>query len=263
MKTALIFGASSGIGLEMGKILSAKAFEVYNASRTTAPEETICSIPCDVTRAGDIEHAVKTVLDAERKIDLMIYSAGYSMAAPVEYALEEDYRYLFEVNYFGAVKALKETIPSMRANGGGKIILVSSIGAVLPIAFDAFYSSSKAALDMLSRAANVELNPYNIYVSSVQVGGTCTRFTFKRNVYPEQEVGCYGEKMNKAAVALAGIEQGGMLPEESAAAVLKVLEGKIPPMIAGAGWKNKTFSISSKILPVRVADFINKNQYLQ
>lgn len=260
-KVILIFGASSGIGLEVAKHLTKNDAIVYNASRTAAPVSSVFNLQCDVTQDGAVETAVQTVLDCEKRIDAVVYSAGYSMAAPIEYVHEEDYRYLFDVNFFGALRAIKAVVPSMR-NTGGKIILNSSLGSVLPIAFDSFYSASKAALDMLARAANIELNPYGITVTGIQIGPTSTRFTFKRNVYADTEVGSYGEALHKATVALAGMEQGGMTAEESAQTIIKVLESDNPPILTGAGWKNKALSMTEKLLPVRLTDLINKNQYL-
>lgn len=70
----------------------------------------------------------------------------------------------------------------MKENGG-RIVLVSSMGGILPIAFDCFYSCSKAALNMLAKSANSELGEFNIRATAVLPGGTATTFTFKRKVY--------------------------------------------------------------------------------
>ena len=259
---ALLFGASSGIGYATAKLLVKKGYTDLNASRTQAAHSAIFNIACDVTKPGDIEHAVGYVLDSQKKIDVLIYAPGFSMAAPIEFAQEEDYRYLFEVNFFGAIKAIQSVVPAMRETGG-RIILISSLGSILPIAFDSFYSASKAALDMLAREANVELNPYNIHVTSFQAGPTATRFTFKRKIYPDSMCGQYAPELNKATSVLAGMEQSGMTAEENAVGIINVLEAKTPPILTSVGWKNKTVSLTQKILPVRMADWINKQQYLQ
>lgn len=261
-QVALVFGASSGIGFSTAKQLLEKGYIVFNASREQAPQSELGNISCDVTKAGDIERAVQTVLDAEKQIDVLIYSPGFSMAAPIEYAQEEDYRYLFDVNYFGAVKALQAVTPSMRQSGG-RIILVSSLGSNFPIAFDSFYSSSKAALDMLARGANIELNPYQIFVTAFQAGPTCTRFTFKRKVYPEQNVGVYGKALENATTALATMEQSGMHADTCANGIVDLLEQKKPPIVCSCGLKNKVYTVTNKFLPVRMADWIDKQLYLQ
>lgn len=170
---ALVIGASSGIGLEVAAKLASMGYRVVNISRNGCPSERIRSISADISQGSELEDAIKTVGEDYGRVDVMVYSAGFSMAAPVEYAREKDYRYLFEVNYFGALRAVQSVLPYMK-EGGGKILLISSMGGVLPIPFDSFYSSSKAALDMLAKEMRIELKPYNIIVTSVRPGGTAT-----------------------------------------------------------------------------------------
>ena len=126
----------------------------------------------------------------------LVYCAGFSMAAPIEYADEKDYHYLFDVNYFGAVRAVQCAVPFMKERGG-RIVLVSSMGGLFPVAFDSFYSSSKAAVDMLVKSAALELEPYGIRVCSVQPGGTSTAFTFKRKIYGDAENGEYASSFGR------------------------------------------------------------------
>lgn len=260
-KVILCFGASSGIGLATAQKLSDRSDIVYNASRTQPADGSIRHISCDVTRVGDIENAVNTVYRQYNRLDAIIYAAGYSMAAPIEYAREEDYRYLFDVNYFGAVRAIGAAVPAMRGVGG-RIVILGSLGGILPIAYDSFYSSSKAAVDMLVRGANIELNRFSIYVTGMQIGPTCTHFTFKRNVYPATTVGVYGEGLQKATAVLAGMEQGGMTPNTVADDIIKVLDSEHPPVLTGTGFKNKVVVTARKLLPLRIVDSINRQQYL-
>lgn len=258
-KSALVVGGSSGIGKEVCKKLLEQGYSVFNASRTENDCKEVINLTLDVSDMNGLE----SVFAAVPCPDLVVYSAGCSMAAPVEYVQESDYRYLFEVNFFGLLKIITLYSRPMRENGGGKIIAVSSMGGVMPIAFDAFYSSSKAAVDMLIKTANIELNPYNVYLSAVRPGGTATQFTFKRKVYPEKEVGVYGEKMNKAAVALADIEQNGMSAEAVADCIMAVVQAKKPPAAVSAGLTNKSITLAKKLLPSALTDAMNKNVYLQ
>lgn len=258
-QTAVVIGGSSGIGKEVCCRLLGQGYTVYNASRRENDNKSVINLCIDVSKPQQLEK-VFSVLPAP---DAVVYSAGFSMAAPIEYVCEEDYRYLFEVNYFGLLKTIQLCSKPMRENGSGKIIAVSSMGGVMPIAFDAFYSSSKAAVDMLIRAANIELNPYNVFLTAVRPGGTATRFTFKRKVYPEQDVGVYGDKMNKAAVALADIEQGGMSAAAVADCIMNVLQSKKPPETVSAGIMNKGITLAKKVLPSSVSSMLNRSTYLQ
>lgn len=260
---ALVIGASSGIGLEVAKKLADSGMTVYGAQRTPCPYDKVNSIQMDVTEDGSIASGINGIISEKGGIDILVYCAGTSMAAPVEYATDEDMRHLFNVNYFGAVKAVQSVVGQMRSQRNGRIVLVSSVGSTLPIAFDAFYSGSKAALNMLCKELEIELSPYNIFVTSVCPGGTATRFTFKRKVYPDQDVGVYADAQNKAVISLANIEQGGMSAETVAESIVRVLESAHPKSIVAAGATNKSYMFLDKVLPTRVSQFLNKNQYKQ
>lgn len=260
-KTALVVGGSTGIGFHTAARLADMGYSVYNASRGAAEYDVVRNLTVDVEISETIDAAVDELWQKEGRIDVLVYSAGYSMAAPVEHAKQKDIQRLFEVNYFGAVKFVRKVLPYMKAGGGGKIIFISSMGGVFPIAFDAFYSSSKAALDMLARALAIEVEPFGIYVTSVQPGGVSTRFTFKRNVYESDEVGEYADRMTAAVEALAKAEQDGLDPETVADEVVSVIKAAKPPVTCAVGIKNKTFKLAQKILPEKISEAMNRNMY--
>lgn len=259
---AVIIGGSSGIGLETGAKLAIKGYHVINISRSVCPSDRIESIQADVSQIGELEDAIDSIGEDYGRIDLLIYSAGFSMAAPVEHVRGEDYRYLFEVNYFGALRAIQTALPYMKENGG-KIFLISSVGGVMPIPFDGFYSSSKAALDMLAREARIELKPYMVTVTSVQPGGTATSFTFRRKVYSDEENGRYYKELNKAVAALGNMEQGGMSAVEVADCILEAVALRNPPATIVCGGKNKGLLLLKRFMPERWMEKLNSNKYNQ
>ncbi len=259
---AAVVGASSGIGLEVAAKLASMGYRTGNISRTSCPSERIRSISADVAQGAELEGAIRAVGEDYGRIDVLVYSAGFSMAAPVEHAKEKDYRYLFEVNYFGALRAVQAAVPYMK-DGGGKILFISSLGGTLPIPFDGFYSSSKAALDMLAREARVELYPYRIFVTAVQPGGTATGFTFKRKVYPDAENGSYQKEVNKAVAALGNMEQGGMSAVEVADCVIEVIRSPRPPITVVCGGKNKSMKLLERWLPEKFVSRLNARNYNQ
>ncbi len=260
-RTVIIVGASSGIGFETALRLLGRGYSVANISRTPCSLEHVKNYTADVAEKCALEKAISQIV-AESDVCGLIYCAGFSMAAPIEYAQEEDYRYLFEVNYFGALRAIKSVAPHLKKKGG-RIILVSSMGGTFPVAFDSFYSSSKAAVDMLVKAAALELEPFNIHVSSVQPGGTSTGFTFKRKVYGEEESRDYSAKVKRAAAALADMEQGGMSAGEVARQVADVFCNKKPPLLIQCGGWNKFFVAAGRFLPAKASLYINKKVYKQ
>lgn len=262
-KAIVIIGASSGIGYETALRLLGRGFAVSNISRTPCALDRVRNFRADVSAGNSLEKAIGEAAAATgNELHALVYCAGFSMAAPIEYADEKDYRYLFDVNYFGAVRAVQAAVPFMKERGG-RIVLVSSMGGLFPVAFDSFYSASKAAIDMLVKGAALELEPYGIRVCSVQPGGTSTAFTFKRKVYGDAENGEYAEKVKLAASALAEMEQGGMSAGEVARSVADAVCGKNPPLLLQCGGWNKFYAMAKRVLPDKTTQYINKKMYKQ
>lgn len=261
-QTAVIVGGSSGIGKETALKLGAKGWRVFNVSRTPFKGERVRTITADAAQEGELAKAIKSVGEETGAIDLLVYSAGFSMAAPLEFAKSGDYRYLFEVNYFGAIEAVKACAPYLKKRGG-RAVLVGSIGGDMPIPFDCFYSSSKAALAMLAREADVELRSHGVRVSALLPGGTATDFTYSRKVYSEEESGSYSPSVKKASAALANIEQGGMNPSLVAEAIIKLAEKKNPPPVSVAGGKNGFARYLYKMMPERLTDWMVRKKFNQ
>lgn len=259
-KCAIVVGGSSGIGFEICSKLINRNWSVYNISRTPCKIDNVKNEIADVVAGGSFADIIARVGKKCTNIDLLIYSAGFSMAAPIEYAKESDYRYLFDVNFFGTLKAMQAVIPFMKSHGG-KIILIGSLGGELPILFDAFYSASKAALEMLAREAYLELKPYNISVTAFLPGGTRTEFTFKRKVYSEDENKDYSKNLKRATDALAVMEQNGMYPYKVAEDILKVINSDKPPVVKTSGFKNSAYRIMSHIMPEKVTLYFDDRMY--
>lgn len=260
-KTAIVVGGSSGIGFETCLRLSNRGWNVVNISRTPCKIEKVENIAADVTAENSLAEAIKTVAE-KQVVSALVYSAGFSMAAPIEYAKESDYKYLFDVNFFGAMRAMQAVIPQMKQKGG-RIVLVGSLGGDLPICFDSFYSASKAALEMLCRAAYSELKPYGIKVTGVLPGGTATGFTYKRKVYTDDENKAYSGSVHKAVAALANMEQSGMSPAAVAEIIYGILVEDKPPVIRICGAKNAVFRLFSRVMPEKVTLKINDRMYNQ
>jgi len=158
------------------------------------------------------------------------------------------------------VEAIRAVVPYM-CKHGGRIILIGSLGGDMPIPYDSFYSSSKAALDMLAKELRVELKPYKISVTSVRPGGTATGFTFKRKVYSDTENGGYSKGVNKAVAALNNMEQGGMSAVAVADCIVNAVRSESPPITLSCGGKNKGVMLVNRLLPERFVSMINARSY--
>lgn len=259
--SAVVIGGSSGIGYETCVRLVNRGWTVTNISRSQCNNAKVNNVCADVAAGSDAYEAIGAAAD-KYGLSALVYSAGFSMAAPIEYARECDYKYLFEVNFFGALKAVQAAIPHMKKRGG-KIVLVGSLGGDVPILFDSFYSCSKAALEMLAREANAELNSYGVKVTAVLPGGTATNFTYKRKIYSEDENKIYAKSVNKAVAALANMEQSGMKPSRVAEDIYKILISDKPPIIRTCGAKNTMLRYASRMMPEKLTLQLDKRMFNQ
>jgi short-subunit dehydrogenase len=257
-KTALVIGGSSGIGYATIDLLQKEGYRVFNGSRRPCPLPGITNFTVDVANPETIKAAVDDMMAQSGRIDLLVYSAGFSMAAPLEDVNPEDVRYLFDVNFFGIMETVKLLVPVMKHQNGGKIIVVSSLGGILPIPYDAYYSASKAAVNMLVLGLRNELAKFNIIITSLMPGGTRNDFTYKRKVYsPYPDY----HDMEKAVRELSEIEQNGDSSRCVAEAIIRLTKLKNPPIIASSGLKNKASHFLSRFLPYKVQSFIIRKRF--
>lgn len=253
-KVALIVGGSSGIGLAVARLLLQKGYTVFNASRGVCPEEKVFSIETDVSDKGAVSNAVKTA-STEGKLDVIVYSAGYSMACPIEIVDERSYRYLFEVNFFAVIETIKAALPAMN---GGKIIAISSVASSIPILYDPYYCASKAALEMFFYTVQPEFDKRNIKLCVVCPGGTATPFSYSREICSDG-----GDEMHKAAHRLFEIEQGGMSADAVAKTIVRMCEKDNPPQIVATGAANKLAMAAARVLPKKLLLKIVKKVFIK
>jgi hypothetical protein len=131
---------------------------------------------------------------------------------------------------------LQQVLPAMRAQGGGRIVLMSSIGGVIGIPFQAFYSASKFALEGLGEALAYEVAPLGVHVTLVEPGTVKTDFTASRRT-AQAAVGdpVYGAALTKAVGLMERDEANGVPAADVAAVVRRVLESRRPPRRVSAG----------------------------
>lgn len=251
MKSIVIVGGSSGIGLALVQNLMGN--DITNISRTPCAVAGVNNLTCDVTDTARLE---KTFAKIDR-MDALVYCAGFSLAAPVEYTEAEDYRTLFDVNLFGAAECVKLAVPKLKNSEDGRIIILSSSAGIAPIAYDGFYSASKAGIISLCTTLRLELP--QIKSTAVIVGGTQTMFSFKRKIYTD--CGEYDKNLKTASDALIKIEQTGYSAEKTARAVKKIINDADPPLTVTVGAKNKLAMFAYKILPWRLKLYALRKTY--
>ncbi len=248
MDIVLIVGASSGIGYACAKKFLSEGYGVVNISRTECVLAGVRNYCCDVSDEGGLIKILKAVIAENPSIRYLVYCAGASMACPLEHVDPSDYRYLFEVNYFGFLTCLKALLPLLRQSGGTACV-IGSVAALSPIPFDSYYDSSKAALNAFCAAMQTETYSRGVRVICVMPGGTRTNFSYKRKVYPEEAVGDYALAMKKAVDKLQKTEQTGQRAERVANLVFRRCTQGGGRYLFVSGLKNKMITAAVKRMP--------------
>ena len=255
MNIAIVTGASGGIGRETAKLLSENGYRVYDLSRSGGTDsENLRHLVCDVTDEAQVQQAFETVFDREGRLDLLVNNAGFGISGAVEDTTLESAKKQFDVNFFGCFLCSKAAIPYLRQTGGGKIINISSMAAVLSIPFQSFYSASKSAINALTLALQNEVKPFGITVCALMPGDVKTGFTAAREKSSASDR--YKSVVQKSVATMEHDEQNGMSPQTLAKAVLHLAQQKHPKPLSTCGVQYRLFAVLQKALPTRAVNAI-------
>ncbi|MGH2552656.1 MAG: SDR family oxidoreductase [Chitinophagaceae bacterium] len=181
-KTILITGSSSGIGLACANKLASRQHNVYGCSRN--PDQSggsmVQAVKMDVTRDDSVAYAIYQIINAEKKIDVLINNAGNGIAGPAYSMPYEMARKQFEVNFFGVVRMCSAVIPHMLQQKKGLIINISSLGGLFGLPYQGLYSASKFAIEGYSESLRMELRKTGIRVVVINPGDFKTEFGHNR-----------------------------------------------------------------------------------
>ncbi|WP_086826332.1 oxidoreductase [Allokutzneria sp. NRRL B-24872] len=171
----LVTGASSGIGHATALELLRAGHVVYAAARRLERMEDLReagahTVAMDVTDETATERVVRTILEEQHRIDVLVNNAGVALHGAVEDVPLKRARELFEVNLFGAARLTQLVLPSMRAQRSGTIVNVSSIGGEIALPLGAWYYASKHGLEAFSDTLRQEVGRFGIEVVVVQPG---------------------------------------------------------------------------------------------
>ncbi len=263
-RVVIITGASSGIGKTVAEFLHKKGFTVYGLSRNIEPSDKLPHvIKTDITNDESVKNAVRTIFEKEGKIDALLNIAGFGIAGSVEDTSIEEAHSQLETNFFGTVRMVKEVLPIMRKQKGGYIINLSSIGGIVGLPFQAFYSASKFAIEGYTEALRHEVKPFGIKVSLIEPGDFKTNFTKNRRKTGDSLIDkAYTERFLKCLSVMEKDEQNGADPIEIAKLVNKILNTKNPRLRYLAGpYSEKLFVVLRRFLPENLVLFIFEKYY--
>ena len=254
-KTAVVTGASSGIGRCTAAALRDMGCKVYDLSRRNIPLDSVTHIKTDITKEEDVLSAVKEIIDADGKIDILINCAGFGISGAVEFTTTEQAKSQFEVNFFGAVTVTRAVLPHMRKQGGGRIVNISSVAAVAHIPFQTYYSASKAAIESYTCCLDNEVKPYGIRVTAVAPGDICTEFTGARQKSFDGD-DAYGGRISRSVAGMEKDEEKGMSPEVAGRYIAKTALKKSVKPVSAIGMSYKILSVMCKVFPCKFRNFV-------
>lgn len=211
-------------------------------------------IVMDVDRDESVVAGVAEVLSEHGRLDAVITSAGWGLSGPVETTGLEQARAQIETNFWGTVRVVREALPVMRSQGAGRLVLMGSLGGLIGLPFQAYYSASKFALEGFAEALAYEVSPFGVSVTVVEPGNAVTGFTQNRRREDPIGTGSPYARANAAAVAaMERDERRGAAAGQVAAAVERVLSADNPPRRISVGKPDERLGVFAKrFMPYRL-----------
>lgn len=194
MNKILITGASSGIGLATATFLLDRGYTVIGTTRSMKKRQSLVDdlkkryqdqvdfVDLDVTDDRSVTQAITSITERHGTLDALLCNAGSGIYGTIEEMPMEMAYAQMETNFFGYLRVIKSVLPSMRANNKGHIILISSVGGVVTIPFQAHYSASKYAIEAITQGLRQELYGTGVKVAAVRPGDIQTEFNDVTNM---------------------------------------------------------------------------------
>lgn len=238
MNVVLITGSNSGIGMATALHLAEKGFRVYASMRNPASGAKLQNaaqrngvklevIQLDVNDEASVNNAVGEILGREGRIDVLINNAGIAPFGATEELSDEVVRSLFETNVFGALRAIRSVLPSMRKERSGVIVNISSIAGHMSMAAMGIYAATKFALEGLSEALAQEVRPFGIRVAIVKPGFIVTPLLDKTaDSLPQADSTAYPTAINVMRALIENGHETGDTPEMCAETIEEAINDK-------------------------------------
>lgn len=177
-KTALITGASRGIGLAIVQALAAEGARVAGAAHTVTPElqqAADLAVPVDLVTPDGPRELIERTQEALGAVDILVNNLGRFDARTEGFAAvgDDDWRSTFEINFFSPMRSIRAVLPDLVARQG-TIVNISSMIARAPLPFVVDYGAAKAAFTNLSKALAEELGPQGVRFNTISPGVTHT-----------------------------------------------------------------------------------------
>lgn len=235
-RTALVTGASSGIGLEVARALVSRGYRVLGTTRNPSalpPDSRLTGVEyvaLDLTDRASIEACARAAGD----VDILVNNAGESQMGPLEELPLDAIDRLFQVNVLGAVQLTQLLLPGMRERGYGRVVMVGSMLASFPLAFRSSYVAAKCALKGFASAARRELSPFGVWLTTVEPGTIATGIGDRRTRYIG-DTSPYTADYTTVSKAMQRNENRGIEAAKVAELVVRAIEADKPKPLYAVG----------------------------
>jgi NAD(P)-dependent dehydrogenase (short-subunit alcohol dehydrogenase family) len=253
---ALVTGASSGIGKAAAFALAAAGFQVVGTSRNTSrviPHRDVTFLGLDVTSDESVTTVVQQVIERFGRIDVLVNNAGIGAAGAAEESSVAQARSVFDVNVFGLIRMTKAVLPHMRAQGGGRIINISSVLGFIPAPYMALYAATKHAVEGYSESLDHEVREHGVRVLLVEPAYTKTGFDANA-VQPDSPLQIYAEQRHTFDDVMAAAMEDGDDPAIVARVIAAAATDPKPKLRYTAGSTAGRVSMLRRFVPSRAFD---------
>ena len=237
----LVTGAPSGIGRACAIYLACRGFRVFGTTRrnpdhvaadlrqSLASLDQLDVLTMDVDDNDSVVRAMETIAEKVGRLDVVVNCAGFGIAGAIEETSDEEARAIFETNLLGILRVCRAAIPTMRKQGSGMLINVSSIGGRIGLPFQGFYSATKFALEGLTEALRMETRGFGIRAVLIEPGDFCTGFTDSRHLVKTSiSSDVYRTAQEHVLSIVEKDERGGASPDAIARLVARILRKRSP-----------------------------------
>ncbi len=236
--SVLITGCSSGIGRATAERFAEAGYRVFATMRDpskgvdlaekAAVNDWLLETPrLDVTDRDSVEETMGSVHERVGALDVLVNNAGLGMLAPVEDVDDADLARLFDTNVFGVVRVTRSALPPMRERRSGVIVNVSSFGATQVFPYYGFYHATKWAVEAITEALYMEVQPFGIRVHSVMPGLVASGFGANTVRAPRvaAKESAYGDDIKRLIAGFIELLPGNRVePSSPAQAILEAAE---------------------------------------
>jgi len=239
-KVAVVTGTSSGIGFETALALAREGYYTYATMRDTTKSDKIKELgkkdnlkidvlELDVDDENSVKTAIQKILDQKQRIDVLVNNAGWGLWGCVEDVSIDEFKAQFDTNFFSIIKLIQEVGPTMRKQGSGTIVNISSVVGRIGFPASPAYISSKFALEGLSESLRFELAPFGVNVVIIEPGVIKTNFMKNLRMAEKAESDTvYRDITVKVVSGVKMMAEMGTHPKEVADTIVKAVKDEKP-----------------------------------